>query len=1316
MRSLLAAALIAPSALAAVEIPSVPPKSLPGWKLELVASAPVIRHPSVVCTAPDGRVFVAEDPMDIRVPANAAQGRILCFHPDGHRTIFATNLHAVFGMQYIEGKLYVLHNPKFTVFADGSDEGTNSVDLIESTNPNPWALDWNDHVPANFRLAMDGYFYVAVGDKGIYGAVGRDGKRVDLHGGGILRLRPDGTGLEVYCTGVRNILDVALNAEDELFTYDNTDEQQWMGRLTHMVEAGFYGYPYDFIPRRPYTLWMMADYGAGAATGALCYDDDALPTQYQGNLFFGDFGKRQVMRVHIERDGATYRAVSKEDLFVDPPEDFRPVGIAFASDALGIYICDWQHRDVKDEKAEVGRLWKLISTNTTHAAPKPAWYLPAATGEDFQATTSDLIAGLSHPSKSVRLVAQRRLADRARRVPDSTADIVRSLAATLQSTSVPAHARWHAIWALDAIDGGIAGQDAILTAGSDHDPSVRRQAVRQLGTAKVRSALPLIIELLSDADTSVRFQVATALGRIGAASAVAPLARRLGEHDFFARYAVFTALNRIGRADPKAWPEIAGGLESTNTAIREGTVFALHETYDPVLVGELIRIASPPSSSSRRKEAPSSNEQARIAAIQLLAALHHQPPAWKGEWWAYHPVNQPPPEKSVAWSQTERVLGIFREQLDDASPTIRRASIEGLRTAKDTTAAPKLRALFSTDTDAESRRAILGALAAIKDAEARPLLVATLSEPGQNAAVLIEAFAAARSIRGDELNSAVLNILLRYPPDENVVRQALETIAELRVRDSVEAVRPYMTHTNSEIRDAALQALLKADPESALSEIEPLLNFDSPDVRRSAVVALGRLKSDAAVPALLEAAADPAIRTEAAVALAQTPTTRALDVYLESLRSENPKARDSARSALKAIEAEALPLIEARLRRLSPETLSALRAVYAKSERGRVLFANAPKSIEPEEYLAYSAQAAGNIEEGRALFHNVNGIACIKCHVVGSEGGRIGPDLTMVGAQFSRRELAESVLFPSRAVREGYQAVSVETRDGETVSGLFKGETAEDLTLMDSDGRVHQLRKSNIAERQLSSLSLMPEGLQINLTLSQFAGLISYLESFKGATNSGSDVSVKVPAGFKPLFNGRDLKGWKADAETAGHWRVRDGALEHDGVARDLWTERDFGNFVLQLEWRWPDEPKWEEFPVIGADGNEVPGADGKVKTERVLDAGDSGIFVRGYRKAQANLFCYPVGSGEVWEYRTDPKMSAEVHRGVTPKRKADRPIGAWNQMRITIEGDRMTVDLNGQEVITRALLPGLPARGPIGLQHEHGRIQFRNILVKEMP
>ena len=446
------------------------------WRIELVARAPQIRHPSVVCVAPDRRVFVAEDPMDINAPADSRNGQIVCFHPDGRRTVYATNLHAVFGMQYWEGKLYVLHNPEFTVFTDGGARGTSPENLIERTNPNPWALDWNDHVPANFKIAMDGYFYIAVGDKGIYGARGKDGREISMHGGGIIRMRPDGTGLEVYCTGVRNILDVALTSEDEIFTYDNTDEHDWMGRLTHMVEGGFYGYPYDFVPRQNYTLWMMHDFGGGAATGAFAYTEDALPEEFHDNLFLADFGKRQILRVKIERSGSSFKVTSFEELFIDPPDDFRPVGICPGGDGKSIYICDWNHRDTKDN-VEVGRLWKLSYTAKTQETEKPLWYQEAALGKEPVVLSSELIQGLQHPSKAVRLEAQHLL------VRQKNAQ---ALETVLKSDNTRVEARWHAIWGLkEIVPENPQHEDrlTLLLENKNLPVSLKRQVLRQMHSA-----------------------------------------------------------------------------------------------------------------------------------------------------------------------------------------------------------------------------------------------------------------------------------------------------------------------------------------------------------------------------------------------------------------------------------------------------------------------------------------------------------------------------------------------------------------------------------------------------------------------------------------------------------------------------------------------------------------------------------------------------------------------------------------------------------------------------------------------------------------
>src|SRR5207247_150006 len=153
--------------------------------------------------------------------------------------------------------------------------------------------------------------------------------------------------------------------------------------------------------------------------------------------------------------------------------------------------------------------------------------------------------------------------------------------------------------------------------------------------------------------------------------------------------------------------------------------------------------------------------------------------------------------------------------------------------------------------------------------------------------------------------------------------------------------------------------------------------------------------------------------------------------------------------------------------------------------------------------------------------------------------------------------------------------------------------------------------------------------------------------------------------GFVSLFNGRDLSGWKVPVGDNGHWKVVGGVIDIDARSeasgdKSLWSEKEFGDFVLRVEWR----------------------------------SGET-----------------PVG----------------VRAGVTPKKLADKDIGEWNRFEITMVGDRLTVVLNGETVIEKALLPGVKARGPIALQH-HGEwrdgkwvsppalVQFRNIEIKELP
>jgi hypothetical protein len=205
---------------------------------------------------------------------------------------------------------------------------------------------------------------------------------------------------------------------------------------------------------------------------------------------------------------------------------------------------------------------------------------------------------------------------------------------------------------------------------------------------------------------------------------------------------------------------------------------------------------------------------------------------------------------------------------------------------------------------------------------------------------------------------------------------------------------------------------------------------------------------------------------------------------------------------------------------------------------------------------------------------------------------------------------------------------------------------------------------------------------------------------------------------WKRLFSGVDLSGWKDDPGHRGHWQPTKGILSYDGKSeakdKDLWTEKEYGDFVLTADWKFPTKPVMKKRPVILPSG-EYEMEDGKPKEVEVPDAGDSGIYLRGSSKSQVNIWCWPIGSGEVYGYRTDKQQPAAVRAGVTPKMKADRPPGQWNRFIITMKGDRLTVDLNGKRVIENAQLPGVAKRGPIGLQHHGDPVEFANIYLREL-
>lgn len=267
---------------------------------------------------------------------------------------------------------------------------------------------------------------------------------------------------------------------------------------------------------------------------------------------------------------------------------------------------------------------------------------------------------------------------------------------------------------------------------------------------------------------------------------------------------------------------------------------------------------------------------------------------------------------------------------------------------------------------------------------------------------------------------------------------------------------------------------------------------------------------------------------------------------------------------------------------------------------------------------------------------------------------------------------------------------------GDKVQVVVNGEVVLDATLSELNEKYPQHEG---AKRRAGHLALCGHGDRVAFRK------IRICEFPPAANEDGAK-----QAGFTKIFAGDSLDGWEI-AGGSRNWIAVNGILKHNGKpgeTKDLWSEKEYGDFTLVFDWRWSAPGPLMKRPVIGPDGKETGE---QVEVQEL----DSGVYLRGSSKSQVNLWNWPCGSGEVYGYRTDGGQPADVIAGVTPKKKADKPVGEWNRTMITMKGELLTVTINGETVIEEARLPGVPAKGAIALQHHGAAIDFANIWIKEL-
>ena len=130
-------------------------------------------------------------------------------------------------------------------------------------------------------------------------------------------------------------------------------------------------------------------------------------------------------------------------------------------------------------------------------------------------------------------------------------------------------------------------------------------------------------------------------------------------------------------------------------------------------------------------------------------------------------------------------------------------------------------------------------------------------------------------------------------------------------------------------------------------------------------------------------------------------------------------------------------------------------------------------------------------KRGAAIYAREN-LKCVTCHRIGAEGGKVGPNLTAIGASSPLDYVIDSLLYPAKNVKEGYNTVVVQTDDGQVLTGIQVTRSDAELVLRDAAGKEVKIPTADIDEESVGT-SLMPAGLIDSLSREELADLVRYL-------------------------------------------------------------------------------------------------------------------------------------------------------------------------------------------------------------------------------
>lgn len=611
------------------------------FDVTIFATPPAVNYPVFVAAAPDGTVYVSSDGNG-SLDRKPHLGRVLRVRDTNHDgqadevKAFVPDIDSPRGLVWDHDRLYVLHPPDISVFIDRDHDG---VAEERKTLVQGIAFTFKDrpadHSSNGLELGIDGWLYAAIGDFGFMEATGADGKKLQLRGGGVVRVRPDGSDLELWANGTRNILEVAVSPLLDGFARDNTnDGGGWDIRLHHFSGITQHGYPRLFKNFTDEIIAPLADYGGGSGCGAAWVDEPGIPDRWNNAPFTADWGREAVFHHGLKPVGATYAASQEEFLRVPRVTDLD----VDANSA--IYAASWKGASFTWVGPDVGFLVRLTPKGFK---PDP---LP-----DFEKLSDEQLAReVASDSHRRRREAQRTLI---RRNSGMTLENNPTLLLDLVGNSnLPLAARVAAIFGLKQ---GMPSSANHLLQLQAKDPVILPWILRALADRPEKLSqvnFSTFVDALLAPDPRARKEAAIALARLrqsGHAAAIVPL---LADADPIVAHTAVQALIQLRAATPCI--SVIDRADATAT-LRAGALRVLQSLHEPEVVDALIARLNRESDPARRS-----------GLITALCRLHFIEGTWKGDSWGTRPDTRGPFYQPEPWTETTRIAAALKTALDRA--------------------------------------------------------------------------------------------------------------------------------------------------------------------------------------------------------------------------------------------------------------------------------------------------------------------------------------------------------------------------------------------------------------------------------------------------------------------------------------------------------------------------------------------------------------------------------------------------------------------------------------------------------------------------